>query len=611
MNNKPFVRKIIYIFMIGVLIIPLSFISAPETRNSEGDIARPGGKLAQLRETHSLSQAKMSDIDPASETMKLASLGLRGVAVNVLWMQAAKHRKDENYDKLSSTLKLLTKIQPNFIRVWEYQAHNLSYNISMEFDDYEQRYSWVKKGLVFLKGGIPHNKRDHRMTDNMGFFTGNKFGKSDEKKSFRRLFRTDEDFHSEMDEMIDSDLYDSRYGYDSWRMAYLWYDFSRKLVEEKNCDQYRSDVMFYQFRPSQLRHQAISLQEEFPPSTFIQSIWRDADQAWIEYGNTPLINTLGIQVTLEGQVATQERLAAARAELDALAEPGRRISMLSDFAKDLGIDEEDQMLIKAEPDQLTEEENVRAQNIRLRLASMDLRLDDKIAMQVAQDQRAEATAVVQKINKIQAELQTIGRDGETVNYPYWRSRNKNEALDSTLVAHQALYEAESVWRKSTYDDEYEFDYKTKEKKITRKGAITLFLEAFELWKPIFENNPRLADGQLSDRMIGSVKEFQKMLRFSNRPWPENFPLQGLIDTRFNKGELDGLPTTVYLNQLKGIEEEDTDTSDEIGAKKPTPEIGSDEKPEAASGDAGEKTSAGESDDEKEAAKAEDDEKEDK
>jgi len=56
----------------------------------------------------------------------------------------------------------LTKIQPSFVKVWEHQAHNLSYNISMEFDDYEYRYQWVKKGIGFLKQGIPHNKRDHR-----------------------------------------------------------------------------------------------------------------------------------------------------------------------------------------------------------------------------------------------------------------------------------------------------------------------------------------------------------------------------------------------------------------------------------------------------------------
>ena len=110
MNSKPFIRKIIYIAIIGALLIPLSMISRPETRDPDGKIADAGGQLSVLREKHDLSQAKMSEIDPASETMKLASLGLRGVAVNMLWMQAMEHKKTENYDGLASTLQALSLI---------------------------------------------------------------------------------------------------------------------------------------------------------------------------------------------------------------------------------------------------------------------------------------------------------------------------------------------------------------------------------------------------------------------------------------------------------------------------------------------------------------------
>ena len=135
MKNKSFVRKIMYLVIIGALVIPLSLISRPASQGTQRD--DEGGKLAQLRTEYNLSQANLMEIDPASETMKLATLGLRGVAVNALWMQAMEHRKRENWDGLASTLQALIKVQPNFVKVWEYQAHNLSYNISMEFDDYE------------------------------------------------------------------------------------------------------------------------------------------------------------------------------------------------------------------------------------------------------------------------------------------------------------------------------------------------------------------------------------------------------------------------------------------------------------------------------------------
>ena len=137
--SSAFYRKITYIAAIGLLLIPLSLVSRPATRDGNNDVKDAGGQLSQLRDQYELSQAKLMEIDPASETMKLASLGLRGVAVNMLWMQAMEHKKKENWDALASTLNALIKIQPNFVKVWEYQAHNMSYNISVEFDDYEYR----------------------------------------------------------------------------------------------------------------------------------------------------------------------------------------------------------------------------------------------------------------------------------------------------------------------------------------------------------------------------------------------------------------------------------------------------------------------------------------
>ena len=105
---SPFLRKIIYLVVIVALLIPMSLISRPAQRAENVEDSNSGGKLSQLRDEHSLSQAQLSEIDPASETMKLASLGLRGVAVNLLWLQAIEHKKTENYDQLAATLEALT-----------------------------------------------------------------------------------------------------------------------------------------------------------------------------------------------------------------------------------------------------------------------------------------------------------------------------------------------------------------------------------------------------------------------------------------------------------------------------------------------------------------------
>ena len=121
--------------------------------------------------------------------MKLATLGLRGVAANILWEKANDYKLREDWDNLAATLKQITKLQPNFLSVWEFQAHNLSYNISVEFDDYRQRYHWVKKGIGFLMEGTHYNRDNPIMYHQIGWFMGQKLGRSDERKQFRRMFR--------------------------------------------------------------------------------------------------------------------------------------------------------------------------------------------------------------------------------------------------------------------------------------------------------------------------------------------------------------------------------------------------------------------------------------
>ena len=102
MNNRAFTRKIVYITLIAGLLMPLSFIARPASVDPKS-----GGRIADLRDEFELSQGQMTEVDPASETMKLASLGLRGVAVNLLWMQATEYKKKQNWEGVESTLNAL------------------------------------------------------------------------------------------------------------------------------------------------------------------------------------------------------------------------------------------------------------------------------------------------------------------------------------------------------------------------------------------------------------------------------------------------------------------------------------------------------------------------
>ena len=576
MNNRSLIRKIIYIALIGVLIIPLSFIALPETRDTNGKIKNAGGIISRLRNKHDLSQARLTEVDPASETMKLASLGLRGIAVNVLWSQAIEQKKEGDYDGLNSTLQALTKIQPNFIRVWEYQAHNLAYNVSMEFDDYEYRYHWVKKGLKFLKGGIRYNKQDHRITDNLGFFTGNKFGKSDEKDSFRRIFRSDATFHEEMSDRIDPEGYELReYGHDSWKMAYQWYNYSRNMVDSGDAKKKRNDMIFYMFRPSQIRNMGLSLQAEHPTGSVIQEVWRDAYEQWKDYGEQDLVNSLGVRVKLNGSVRIEDETDRLRDKLDALAPEGTRRDLTQELLPNSRLTPEQQeeykMLAELSADQFSSDNQQRWRFLSTMLKTELDQLDQRIAAEAAKENLVAATEIAGDIMRKQSELSTISRNNSTVNYPYWDSRNRTESENATVVAQQALHDAQQQWKQSVYEDEFDYDYRTKKKTITRKGAITLYKEAFEYWQPIMTANPRLSDGQLGDLLVEHIKEYQKMLDFTNREWPKDFPMQKFIDIRAQEGERDELPTTAQLKEF--ADEPDEMNTDETAPAQESPATG--------------------------------------
>lgn len=540
--SNSFVRKIVYIIIIAVLLIPLSMITRPSVKNQN-----EGGVLARLRVKHNLSQAELSEIDPASETMKLASLGLRGVAVNMLWMQAVEHKKREEYDALASNLKALTKLQPNFVKVWEYQAHNLAYNVSMEFDDYEYRREWVNRGLLFMKQGVKHNRKDHRITDMLGFMTGNKYGKSDEKRSFRRLFKDDTKFHLDMSDMIDPESYDvDVFGPDSWLMARQWYKLSNNLVDT-GAQMFKNDVMFFQLMPAQTRNRGLSLQTEHKTDDVIQDVWIRADKQWKDFGAREIRNSYGLPFQLSAGKLKDEKIVRLREDLDILV-PGKRDELIEEIKADFPITAEQKMLLDTPADQRTEQQQREADKMLAGLQKRNNRIDLEVAEAASEENKLPAIRIAKQINELIALEKSESRDGQNINFTFWSNRNEAESQPLTVKARQLLHDAQQMRRRSIYDDEYEIDYVTKKKSNIRKGAISLYQDAFAAWSEVLKGHPNLQDGPLSDDMVKEIFQYRLMMEASNTQWPNDFPLQWLIDLRSKKGEMDKLPTTEELQE---------------------------------------------------------------
>ena len=564
-STSPFIRKIIYIALIGLLLIPLSFISRPEVTDANGQVKDPGGRISQMRRKDRLAQASISEIDPTSEAMKLASMGLRGIAVNVLWMQALEHQKNEDYDKLAATLQTLTKVQPNFVKVWEFQGHNLAFNVSMEFDDYEYRYKWVKKGLEFLKGGISYNMDDHRMTDNMGSYTGTKFGKSDEKLPFRRIFRKDSQFHEAMSDKIAPDSYDAReYGPDTYKMAWHWYDESEKMVDN-GAFQFKSDLMFYMHRPAQARQQAMILSEEFRPDEVIREIWEDAGDQWTRFGNVDLTNSSNLPFTLEGVDQYESEIAELRLKLDKLT-PGARDREELKVWTQLGmLEDQFEFVRNAATEELNDQQKSQRVALSRYMNAPEIPFDRTVARNAQPEDELEANQIAREIEQLIIKLASISNEGSIINYSFWKSRNTAESADVMIRARQAMHDAREMKRKSIFEDEYVFDYETGEKQITRLGAGKLYEEAFAKWDDVLQDHVDLIDTPVMVDLVTGMREYHQLMLFSGKNWPNDFVLQWVVDERAKAGEDDELPTSAILKawaeDAEDAAEDDEDDSE--------------------------------------------------
>ncbi len=162
--------------------------------------------------------------------MKLFLLGgFRGIVADLLWLRAEEHKKDHDWDRLETTVELITKLQPHFLSIWTFQGWNLAYNVSVEWDAPEDKYTWIKQGIKFVQEGVKKNRRSPDLIWDTAWFYYHKLGFSDESIILRRLFRDDED--EGFKTYDDPESGQPVVGNDNFKLGYGWFSRAVKLVD--------------------------------------------------------------------------------------------------------------------------------------------------------------------------------------------------------------------------------------------------------------------------------------------------------------------------------------------------------------------------------------------
>lgn len=510
-NNASFVRKVIYITAIAVLLMPLAYLSQPavfvKSDASTGATTTQGGKLANLRRDYGMSQAELGDIDPASDSMRLALFGLDGVAANILWIMAHEYKKKKNWEAVDATTKQIVKLQPHFKSVWDFQAHNLSYNISVEFDNYEHRYLWVKKGIEFLIEGSRKNRGEPILYWHLGWYTGQKLGISDEKLQFRRLYRTDHDFHNQFRENgIDVDEARGPDGKpDNWFTAHLWFVKGRFFADERGRPiRGKSPLIFHNQPAMTIINGSSAMEKEGHLGDFAISKWRAASEEYDKFGSRPIPTSWGENIKLNDLEAILDRIKQTEAALDALA-PGEREKQKE--AKKAKLTANDREVLDKPEDKRSAAELVQARE----LESLLLVRNNEIAAKAPPENRLKAYQLADQIQVDEMTAQRIRSYRGIVNFDYWRDRCQAEQLQDSLTARDHLFKAEEAFRKTdltTAKKEYE--------------------ESFAAWSRVYKKYPVLMDNAESQDLIDSCVRYSDVLGQLDLEFPADFALNDLL-----------------------------------------------------------------------------------
>ena len=317
-RRQPFIRKIVYLALIAGLLFPLTLLSKPSTADATGRFKSTGGVLAQMRDKYHLGQANLGEIDPSSEAIKLATLGMRGVAVNVLWTKLNHYRKVEDWTSTSATLEQIKKLQPNFIAAWRYQAWNLAYNFSVEFDDYRDRYYWVIRGINFLKEGTEYNDREPILLWDMGHFISQKIGPSDEKRLFRKMFVADDDFHGNRP-------YGER---DNWLVGRGKFLEAEQAVADGKKMKGQSPLIYLSNAPLCLIYYAMALEDEGQFNEVTRNAWDQSAQSWQAYGEREIPGADGLPYRMSEMELHATKYAELRRKIEELAGPNAETNII-------------------------------------------------------------------------------------------------------------------------------------------------------------------------------------------------------------------------------------------------------------------------------------------
>jgi hypothetical protein len=106
------------------------------------------------REREALGITRIAPLENAPPVLALTTQvlgGFRGLIANALWLRATEMQEKGQYFEMVQLADWITKLEPHIVTVWQVQAWNMAFNISVKFPDHADRWRWVQRGIELLR----------------------------------------------------------------------------------------------------------------------------------------------------------------------------------------------------------------------------------------------------------------------------------------------------------------------------------------------------------------------------------------------------------------------------------------------------------------------------
>jgi hypothetical protein len=498
-----FTPKRLYVAVMVALLVPLYLLSQPSTPKNKRGESSPGGLLAQMRDRSGLSLERLGEIDPASETMRFATLGMRSVASLILWEKANDYYKKKDWPNFSATIDQCIKLQPHFVSIWHFQGWVYSYNCSVQFDDYRDRYAWVIRGINFLRKGIKYNEHEPLLQVDIGTFISQKIGTADEAKEYRKLFKADDDFNGSLP-------LSQR---DNWLVGKQWFREAERMVDAGDKTP-ESPLMLRRRAPACQINYAEALEKDGTFDEVAKRQWQQAAAEWRQFGSFDLPASNNVTIHLNDQ---EDYELAARTKIKQLddMQPGLREKLVEEKRAKLS-DEQRKALDAVSAERTSKQEEAQRTPKQDELAAAALVAigvtHDEVARAISGANRKKALDLAEQIAADEEMATTILRNREIINFAYWRLRADVEQTDEAIAARKWIFKAEEALALGELPDSLQY-YKL----------------GFESWRKVLDQFPVMKENVITGKdLMDIIKRYRQLLDQLDEPFPDNFILQDIV-----------------------------------------------------------------------------------